>query len=66
MLISSTSNQNDLHHGTIIRTGITCKKIRHGFEKTEIFLVTRPSTCCKPDSCFWFVRKDKKKIKENL
>ena len=47
-----------LEHGTIIRTGITCKKkvyrIRYGFEverdalnkqKAEIFLVTRPPTC---------------------
>ena len=29
-------------------------------EKTEIFLVTRSLTCWKPDSCFWFVRKEKK------
>ena len=70
------------HHGTIMRTEITCKKIllwkpiefgmamkyiatRHK-QKTEIFLVTRPPTCWKPDSCFWFVRKDKKRIKANL
>ena len=29
-------------------------------QKTEIFLVTRPPTC------FWFIRKDKKRIKANL
>ena len=39
----------------------TCYK-----QKPEIFLVTRPSTCWKPGSCFWFVRKDKKKVKANL
>ena len=35
-------------------------------QKTEIFLVTRPPTCWKPDSCFWFARKDKNRIKANL
>ena len=48
-------------HGTIMRTGITCKKIplsksiefgialkwsaTHYKQKTEIFLITRPATC---------------------
>ena len=35
-------------------------------QKTEILLVTRPPTCGKPHSCFWFVRNDKKKLKANL
>ena len=35
-------------------------------KKPEIFLVTRPSTCWEPDSCFWFVRKDKNSIKANF
>ena len=29
-------------------------------QKTEIFFDTNPSTCRKPDSCFWFVRKGKR------
>ena len=35
-------------------------------QKTEIVLVTRPPTCCKPGSCFWFGRKNKKRMKANL
>ena len=35
-------------------------------QKTEIFLITRPPNSCKYDSCFWFVRKDKERIKANL
>ena len=31
-------------------------------QKTEIFRIIRPLTCWKPDYCFWFVRKDKKRI----
>ena len=32
----------------------------------EIFLVTRPPNCWKFDSCFWFLRKEKKGIKSKL
>ena len=32
---------------------------RYG-QKAEIFLVTILLTCWKPNSCFWFVRMDKK------
>ena len=35
-------------------------RIRHGFE------VGRDSLEIKPDSCFWSVRKAKKRIKANL
>ena len=35
----------------------------HYKQKTEKFLLTRPPTCYKPDSCFWFVRRDKKGLK---
>ena len=44
-IIIEESTQSFSNHGTIIQTGITCKKI---------FLVTRPLTCWKRDSCFWF------------
>ena len=69
-------------YGIIIQTGTTCKEIpswksiefgmalkysvTHYKQKTEIFLGTRPPTCRKPNSYFWFVRKNKKRIKENL
>ena len=69
-----------LEHGTIMWTGITWKflyesllnsawlwsRTQHAINKKQIFLVTRPPTCWKSDSCFWFVRKDKKRIKANL
>ena len=35
-------------------------------QKTEIFLVTRPTNSWKSGSCFWFVRKGKERIKANL
>ena len=35
-------------------------------QKTEFFLVTRPPTCWKFDSCFWFVRKEKKDDKSGF
>ena len=35
-------------------------------QKTEIFLAIRPPTYWKPDSCFWVIRKGKKRIKANL
>ena len=47
--------------GTALKQSTTRYK-----QKAEIFLVTRPPTCCKPDSCFWFLRKDKKRIKTNM
>ena len=31
-------------------------------QKTEIIIVTRPPTCRKFDSCFWFLQKYKKQI----
>ena len=36
----------------------------HYKQKTEIFIVTRPPACWKPDPCFWFVRKDKENKSE--
>ena len=70
------------NHGTILREGTKCKKIflsksiQFGIplkqsttcfkQKTEIFLVTRHQLAEKFDSCFQFLRKDKKGIKENL
>ena len=41
-------------------------KARFAKNKKEIFLVTTSRTCCKPDFCFWFVRKDKNRIKANF
>ena len=35
-------------------------------QKTEIFLVTRPPTGLKFDSCFWFLRNDKKRDKSKF
>ena len=66
-------------HWTIVRTGITCKKIFHksllnstyrwsiarlAINKKEIFLITRSPTCCKCDSYFWL--RTNKGIKANL
>ena len=51
------------HHGTITGAGIKCKKIPWLWrarlaknKKTEIFLVTRPPTCWKPDFHFFSIR----------
>ena len=35
-------------------------------KKTEMFIVTRSPTCWKYDSWFWFLWKDKQRIKVNL
>ena len=35
-------------------------------QKVEIFFNARPTTCWHFDSCFWFLRKDKKGAKANL
>ena len=46
------------------------KKQKYLFPILAIFIsfrnTTRPPTCWKPDSCFWFVRKAKKRVKANL
>ena len=76
------SSHDTCDHGTIIQTGITCKKIpsqrfiefnmvlkknsTHHKLKAEIFLLTRPPTCRKPDPCLWFVRRGKQRVKANL
>ena len=41
-----------------LKKNATCYK-----QKEQIFPDTRPPTCWKLDSCFWFVRKDNKKDK---
>ena len=39
-------------------------RVKVAIKKTEMLLVTKLPTCWKPDSCFWFVGKDKKKDNE--
>ena len=41
-------------------------RVRVAINKKQIFLITRPPTCWKPGTCFWFVWKDKRRITANL
>ena len=45
----------------LLKQSATCYK-----KKAKLFLVTRPVTYRKIDSCFWFLGKDKKGTKVNL
>ena len=53
-------HKKSIEFGMALKYSVTSYK-----QETEIFPVIRPPTCWKPDSCFWFVRKDKKGIKAN-
>ena len=66
---SYNRNGNNMYKNSFIKV----YWIRYGFEVERDSLltkirniVTRPPTCWKPGSCFWFVRKEKKRTKENL